>query len=286
MRIAAFLENIEDGAREAGKSAEVFLRELKALGLESVYMNFSRHLKPREEEIMGLLHRLGLTLEGLWDNLDFHAMTPQDAHAAYCALVDCAARNGAGHVLITPGLFYSWESGRRVSREEIAAREPEMQRMIAAVARAKAYGDAHGVAVTLEDYDGFGAPIVYPEVLRRFYQEIPGLLCSFDTGNFVPCDGDVMAEFDFYRHRLAAIHLKDRKENDDFGGTEKAPYITQSGRKYYAAPVGSGDMHIPEILKALQDQGYTGGLIAELYGSTDIARKLPQSIRWLKEQLA
>lgn len=283
MRISAFLENIEDAARERGISVSALLGQLKAAGLESVYMNHAWHLAPREGEIMALLSENGLALEGLWDNLDLHSLPDADADAACRALVDCAARNGAAHVLITPGLFYSWESGGRTTPEEIAAREPEMRRMIEAIRRAKEYGDSRGVAVTLEDYDGFGAPIVYPEVLRRFYEEIPGLLCSFDTGNFVPTDADVMGEFAYYRRKIATVHLKDRIENDDQGGTERAPYLTASGRRYYAAAVGRGDMHIPEILAQLKQQGYQGAGIIELYGSTDIYRKLFASIEWLKE---
>ena len=92
-----------------------------------------------------------------------------------------------------------------------------------------------------------------------------------------------MEEFRYYKDRIVALHLKDRVENDDQNGTEKNAFVTQSGRRYYPAVVGKGDMHIPEIIAELNRSGYTGCGIIELFSSTDMANKLIESIRWLKE---
>lgn len=283
MRISAFLENIGQASRQTGKPLPELLAQFREEGLESIYAGYSLGLKSREQQIMSMLGRTGLTLEGLWENIPFHSMTDGESEAAYTALIDCAARNGARHLLITPGFFHGEDAEGKVTREEVAAREPELQKMIAGVRRAKEYGERKGVAVTLEDYDVFFSPIVFPEVLRRFFEEIPGLQCTFDTGNFIPCDRDVLGEFAYYKDKIAAIHLKDRVENDDQGGIEKEPYITESGRRYYPAVVGSGDMHIPEIIAEMNKMGYRGAGIIELFGSADIAAKLTASIRWMKE---
>ena len=283
MRISAFMENVGQAARDTGVSLPELLGKLKQAGLESLYINYSWSLKTREEMIEKLLNHVGLPVEGLWDVIPFHTMSDEEAEHAYTELIDCAAKFGAKHLLITPGMFHSKESGEKTTREEVAAREPEIRRMIEAMRKAKAYGDSKGVAVTLEDYDGFGSPIVFPEVLRRFFEEIPGLQCSFDTGNFVSCDADVMEEFQYYRNRIAAVHLKDRVENKDPDGVEKTPFVSESGRVYYPAAVGSGDMHISEIVRELTAQRYDGAGIIELFGSEDITGKLFKSIRWMKE---
>lgn len=282
MRISAFLENIGQASRETGRPLQELLAQFREEGLESVYANYSWSLKSREQQLVPLLGKIGLALEGLWDTIPFNAMTDEEGEAAYTAMIDCAARNGAKHLLITPGVFHGRDEEGRVTREEVADREPEIQRMIAAMRRAKEYGEEKGVAVTMEDYDVFSSPIVFPEVLRRFFEEIPGLQCTFDTGNFIPCDRDVREEFAYYKDKIIAIHLKDRIENDDQGGIEKEPYITESGRKYYPAVVGCGDMHIPEIIAEMNKMGYQGPGIIELFGSTDIAAKMTASIRWMK----
>ncbi len=283
MRISAFLENIGQAAKETGTSLDLFLTQLKQEGLESVYASYSWCMKEKEGQLIPLLHHIGLALEGLWDTIPFNTMTEDEAREAYTSLVDCAARNGAEHVLITPGFFHDREDPTRVTREEVAARDGEIVTMIEAVRRAKEYGDFKHVAVTLEDYDVFSSPIVFPEVLRRFYEEIPDLKCSFDTGNFIPCDDDVMEEFAYYKDKIVTLHLKDRVENDDQNGVEKTPYLTQSGRIYYPAVVGKGEMHIPEIIAEMRELGYQGAGIIELFGSTDMAAKLIQSIRWMRE---
>lgn len=286
MRISAFFENIGQAAKETGISLPELLTKLKQAGLESVYVSYSWCMKSREQQIMPLLNHLGIMLEGLWDTVPFNAMTEEEVRNHYTAMVDCSARNGAKHLLITPAVFHGREDGTKVTREEVAEREPEIRRMIDAVRMAKAYGEEKGVAVTMEPYDGFTSPIVFPEVLRRCFEEIPGLQCSFDTGNFVPCDADEMEEFRYYKDKIVALHLKDRVEDDDQGGIETVPYITESGRKYYPAAVGSGDMPIPEIVAELNRAGYTGAGIIELFGSNDITGKLFSSIRWMKENAA
>lgn len=283
MRISAFLENIGQAARDAGIPMQNFLAQLKQEGLESVYCGYPTSLKPMGKMVIPLLKAFGLPMEGVWGTVDFLSMTDEEATAEYKAMIDCAAENGAKHVLITPGLFHAPGSGEQVTPEEIEAREADIQRMIRLMGEAKAYGESVGVTVTMEDYDGLNCPIAYPEVLRRFFEEIPGLKCSFDTGNFIPCDADVMEEFAYYKDKIVVLHLKDRVENDDQGGKEKNAFVTRSGRRYYPATVGSGDMHIPEIIVELNRSGYTGCGIIELFSSTDMANKLVESVRWLKE---
>ena len=283
MRISAFMENIGQAARDAGIPMQNFLAQLKKEGLESVYAGYAHCLKHQGRQILQLLKAFNLPLEGVWGTIDFLSMTDEEAAAEYTAMIDCAAANGAKHILITPGVFHSAESGEKVTPEEVEARDSDICRMIRLVREAKAYGESKNVTVTMENYDGFHSPIVYPEVLRRFFEEIPDLKCSFDTGNFVPCDADVLEEFSYYKERIVAIHLKDRVENDDQNGTEKNPYVTRSGRRYYPAVVGCGDMHIPEIITQMNRAGYNGCGVIELFSSDDMANKLIASVRWLKE---
>ena len=283
MRVSAFLENIGQAARDAGIPMPEFIAQLKQEGLESVYVGYSTGSMARGQQILMLLKSMGLPVEGLWETVHFETMTDEEAIQTSMAMVDFAAANGARHMLITPGVFHTAESGETVTPEEILQRDDEIQRMIRLIRKAKEYGETKGVCVTMEDYDGFHCPITYPEVLRRFFEEIPDLKCSFDTGNFVPCDADVMEEFAYYKDRIAAVHLKDRVENDDQGGKEKNAFVTRSGRSYYPAVVGSGDMHIPEIIAELNRIGYTGCGIIELFSSTDMANKLLESVRWLRE---
>ena len=281
MRIAAFYANIREAARQSGLPVGAVLRELRGLGLESVYFSLSGELKPGGAELAELLDACGLRVEGLWDTLQFHEQTDAEAEASWREMVDCAARFGAEHLLITPGAFWPYEN-QAITREEVARREDDVVRMIRRMRQAAAYGAEKGVCVTLENYDVFTSPIVYPEVLERFFDEIPEMKMSFDTGNFVPCGRDVLEEFARYRSRIVTLHLKDRTEHPEPGSRETAPYRTEAGRLYYPAAVGSGEMHIPEIVRAMNDAGYAGAGIIELFGSTDMTAKLKQSILWMK----
>ena len=179
MRISAFMENIGQAARDAGIPMQNFLAQLKQEGLESVYAGYGTCLKYRGQQILPLLKAFDLPLEGVWGTIDFLSMTDEEAMAEYTAMIDCAAENGAKHILITPGLFHSPESGEKVTPEEIEARDSDIRRMIRLIRDAKAYGESKNVAVTMENYDGFHCPIVYPEVLRRFFE---GIRCQKSSG--------------------------------------------------------------------------------------------------------
>ena len=101
MRIAAFYANIREAARQSGLPVGDVLRELRALGLESVYFSLSMELKPDEAAVCAMLDACGLRVEGLWDTLQFHALSDAEAEAAWREMVDQAARFGAEHLLIT-----------------------------------------------------------------------------------------------------------------------------------------------------------------------------------------
>lgn len=281
MRIAAFYENMEQIARDLNDSIENVLKRYKQEGLDSVYMNYNSLVNYGVDKCLDLLNELGLCVEGLWHNIPLGSLSDEDVEVAYKSMIDLAKKAGCEHILITPEMIK--EDGEKVTREDIANRASEVDKMIANMRKAIAYGESQGVTVTMEDYDWINSPILYPEVLRRFFDEIPELKCSFDTGNFIPDDKDVMEEFAYYKNRVATLHLKDRILDNNQNGAEKNPYITFSGKKYYAAAVGSGDMHISEIISEMKAIGYEGAGIIELFMSTDTANQLSKSIKWMKE---
>ena len=63
MRIAAFYANIREAARQSGLPVGDVLRELRALGLESVYFSLSMELKPDEAAVCAMLDACGLRVE-------------------------------------------------------------------------------------------------------------------------------------------------------------------------------------------------------------------------------
>lgn len=273
MYTAAFLENILTGAEAEGISVREALQRMKDAGLQKLYFSpQGMEHAGGEEKLLDVLKELGLGVEGLhcWFDLPHH---PEDE--GYKKLIDLAVRAGAGNVLIVPGM---------IPKDEGARRAELLENMRAALVKAVAYGHEKGVDVSMEDFDGLAAPFCTADGLDWFMQNVHGLKCSFDTGNFVMYHEDETAAFERFRDKICTMHLKDR-------GTSKLhekdwPCVCADGVTYYPTPVGTGFIRIAEIIDRLKERGYDGGLIVEIYGCEGeyMLESIAQSIRWVNSR--
>lgn len=251
MRIAAFYENIKEGTEYLGISMKEACMDLKEAGMELLYISGSSFQEDRDEVIQ-LLKETELKIEGLHQWVDF-AHNPESEE--YKQTLKDAKMLGAANVLFVPGF---------IRDEEESQREYLIMNMIKGMSHAVAYGEKIGMPVSMEDFDGMSAPYNCISGLKRFMDEIPGLKCSFDTGNFIMYHENEMDAFACFNDRLCTIHLKDRKATPYYAGN--IPNICADGSRSYSCPIGDGNIHIEELIARLQGQNYEGNLIVEMYG--------------------
>ena len=115
----------------------------------------------------------------------------------------------------------------------------------------------------MEDFDGLEAPYCTIAGLNDFLTDVPGLACSFDTGNFIMYQENELEAFQLFRDKICTVHLKDRRKEAKYPD-DKAK-ICADGSLSYAAETGRGYIHIKEILDLLKEQNYHGNVIVELY---------------------
>lgn len=272
MYIAAFFENIAEGAKAKGIPLREALEQVRDAGMEKIYIG-TGSIESMGEPLFQLLEEMQLPVEGLhgWCNCK-----EQPDDGKYKDFVDYAVRCGAPNILIVPGMITPEEEDRR---EEI------LQNMKVAMTKAVAYGKEKGIIVSMENFDGMTAPYNSVQGLNWFMQEVDGLQCSFDTGNFVVYHEDELQALEVFLDKICTLHVKDRsktrlQEND-------RAFTCADGVELFSAPVGSGFMQIKEIINRLKETGYDGGLIAELYGcdAENMLDRILQSVRWLKENI-
>lgn len=263
MKIAAFYENIMDGADAEKIPVLDAVRALKESGLESLYIH-GWTVQNRREEVETVLLETGLAVEGLYTILSL-GEDPNDSEPE--ELIREANRLGAGNVMIVPG----------TCSEHIA-------NMKDGLLRAVRTGEEVGVRVTLEDFDGVDAPFSSVSGLLDFLNSVPGLGCSFDTGNFMHGE-DPLSALPLFRDRICNIHLKDRSHEPNEG--DGIGRRCADGSKVFAVPVGTGYLPIQRILRQLQEWAFTGTIIVELYGyeAQKMLEGLQSSICWTREQL-
>lgn len=273
MKIACFYDNVLQGARAAGISPEQALRELTACGLELVYVG-GWHLETNAlHTLKERMSACNLGLEGMFAICDF---TSDPANQTYRKLIEVTRELGGTNVLLIPGMI-------PVSQEH--DRQRLLDNMVSSLKQAVAYGKEQGVAVSMEDFDGMDAPYCTITGLRYFMDAVPGLQCSFDTGNFVMYNEDELEAFEHFRDRLCTIHLKDRARTSQFA--DDAFKLCADGQKAYTPIVGSGYIRMTEILQKLKQQNYPGNVVVELFDHSPehMLDSLKQSIQWVKTQI-
>ncbi len=272
MEIAAFYENIAQGAESLHIPVEEALKSLKEKGMTRVYL-CDRTFYEVKDDLMPVLKGLGIAIEGFFSFGDYgHAPDSE----SYKELIHLAKDCGAGNVLIVPGM---------IGEDEKDQAEILVKNMIHAMANAAAYGKSQGVCVSMEDFDGLAAPFCSVKGLKAFMDAIPELYCSFDTGNFIMYHEDVTDAFELFKDRLCTIHMKDRSDTPLYPGDRAK--VCADGVKKYPSPVGYGNIAIKEILSRLKEIGYPGNVIVEMMDcdGEHVLEGIEKSVLWLKEQI-
>ena len=271
MKISAFYENIETGAVNEGIPIEKALAQLKDDGMEQVCICCDT-LKKDITMMQDMLRKAGVGVEGLYGYFSF---AEDPLNIWYKDIIDLAVKMNADNILIVPGLI------ERNSKSVLQLKK----NMWTGLKNAVLYGEEQGVTVSIEDYDDLKAPYCNISGISEFLQNVPGLRLSFDTGNFVMEHEDEVKAFELLRDHICTVHLKDRGRAEKLPGRKNLPMtVCADGDRICTVPAGDGFIHIKEILSKLRENGFDGGLVAEMYGypEQNMYQGIRRSVRWIR----
>ena len=124
-------------------------------------------------------------------------------------------------------------------------------------------GHKEGLDILLEDYDRYDSPCCSIARLDSIYRLAPKMGHVFDTGNYFFVGEDEMEALDRFQKRIHHIHMKDRLR----------------ARNGKVPPVGTGDIHIREVVQRMKASGYQGWYTAEFFGCEDMYQAAATSIQ-------
>lgn len=273
-RLSVFYEHIADAVQQSGLPLEEVCARVKGFGFDAVEMDAQRLLK-EWDIIMPALKKAGIGVNCIYNFFDF-GLT-EDSLAADCAeaqnIVDLCVRADCGKILAVGGFLKGGEIVRRSP-----AYEARRIRMAKALEQLVALAAEKNITVVMEDFDSLTAPFSTAEELLWFMENVKGMRCGFDMGNFQYCEQDAAAVLPDFLPYISAVHCKDRGWTDN--GSE--PKRTVAERKMYSVAVGDGDLDIAGMVKTVLDTGYTGALAAEHFGSADQLRDMERSAKFLR----
>jgi inosose dehydratase len=232
----AGVTSVKDLYYLANGSTEAALADIAVAGYTGVELfdgNLAQYAG-REDELRGLLGRLGLTLVGVYSGANYiYADILEDELSKIAGAAQQAARLGAEHLVVGGG-------GVRARGPE----EADYARLGAGLEKVIAIGRETGLTPSYHPH--LGTIGQAPEQIAKIFQHTSIGFCP-DTAHLQAGGGDPAALIRTYADRIALVHLKDMRG----GGF---------------MPLGAGDMDMDGILAALCEIGYDGWIGVELDG--------------------
>jgi sugar phosphate isomerase/epimerase len=183
-------------------------------------------------------------------------------------MVDMAVVLDCPVVMLLPGPAESEADKPRV-RERVAQGLREVM----------PYADQAGVAVTLEDFPNPLTPYCSIADLQWMFAHVPGLMLTFDNGNFMFGGDDPVVALQTLGKSVANVHIKDWEV--DPNSDRPLP----DGRTIRGGLHGQGIIDHPAVFAELVKQNYEGWLAFEYEGPMDHCEATRLGMAYLREVL-
>lgn len=265
-----FYEHIIEGAAQRQSSVPAALEAARKMGYEALECDLWRLEK--KSETKKLFDDTGFNAVSIYSAYDLPHETAQSAREKYLPHLETAAFFGAERVLCVPGFI-------AVSDSESDCMKYTAERLNEMCAAAGKYN----ITVTIEDYDDIKSPCCKTSQIKFLLDNAPGLMFTFDTGNFAYCLEEAADACEMFFPRIAHVHLKDRLRSVEQLPNGKADL---SGENMYPCPVGAGYIGIEGLVKKLSGKGYKGDHSVEHFGAADQPRTMEISIKNLNKFLS
>ncbi len=248
MKLSVFFDHVLQAREQTGKTLEELLAGVRAAGIEAVEINLSYLCE--HPEVWDALKTADLGVSCIYE---FYDMGRRDEAEKAKKHVNTAVSVGAKRILVVPGFLSDEASGQMQKAMPVQENivgffecNEEVKRMAEGLSFVAKYGKEKGVTVTVEDFDGLDSPLAGMYGIHWFLQQVPELMYTLDTGNFLFYGEKVLDAFELLKERIVHVHCKDRQPETN-------------------ASVQTGTGYIPfgEILDRLQVQKYDGFLAIE-----------------------
>ncbi len=268
LKLSTFYIHVMEGAEQSGISIDEAIERVKAMGYTAFDIGYRQNWIPvPTEEVIEKIHAHGMKIANFFVNADFAHEFDREW---FEGCIDCIAKSDTNLLQLTPGLF-----GKDDNREEA------LEKMVAAQKEVVAMGKEKGVIVTAEDFDHIDSPINTIRGMENFFDKIPDLGFTFDTGNFFLMEENCLDAFELFKDKLHHVHLKDRAlvpfdENE----LDKETY---TGKKMYASPAGYGVVDMKKCIELIKSTGYDGYLAVEHFCAKNQLDYLEKSAEFVKK---
>jgi len=231
MKLSVFFDHILQAQEQTGKSLEELLTGVRSAGIEAVEINLSYLCGHPDVQKLLATNKLGISCI-----YEFYDMGHFDETEKAKKHVNTAVSVGAKRILVVPG-FLSGIASLQMQKAmpvkenivDFFESNDEIKRMAEGLSFAAKYGAEKGVIVTVEDFDGLDSPLAGMYGIHWFLQQVPELMYTLDTGNFLFYKENVMDAFELLKDRIVHVHCKDRQPETNASVQTGTGYIPFAG---------------------------------------------------------
>lgn len=269
MKISVFYEHILEAAQQSSKSVLEICQLVGSYGITGVEIENTR-LTEAGSAAWNILKQANLEISCIYGFFDFsHNSNIQDG----LQMVELAKNVNSHKIMVIPGFVKGIERIPFIYQRKT-------EKMISALNAISSYAKENNVMLVLEDFDDEIAPYSDARGLKNFLDQVEGLKCAFDTGNFLYSEEDSCQVLPLFLDKIGHVHCKDRtftKKEGEF------PKKTVKGREMYSCAVGSGCIKMKDIVEKIIQSGYDDYFAIEHFGSLCQLKDMEESARWLQE---
>ena len=264
MKISVFAEHLFEAADQEKITFEKALDEAAQSDINGVELDFARLEK--DDALPCTIRKHGLDIACVYVFLDF---SHSEDMSYAVKVVDTLKRHDIKRLMAIPGFVYDGDDAAICT-----------VRMYKCMNRLSEICSENGIDLCLEDFDDKTAVFSTTEGLLGFMENVTGLGCAFDTGNFIYSCENALDAFEKLKEKITHLHCKDRSYTPKTG---EEPKISLDNTALYSSPVGYGEMPIEKIVKELLKNGYSGYFAIEHFGSQNQISDMKKSAEKLKE---
>lgn len=269
MKISVFYEHIIEAAKQENMPVEKICTQVSSLGITGVEIENTRLIEDKES-VLKILKGASLSISCMYGFFDF---AHSKDYKSGIEMIDLADELKIKKVMLIPGFLKKYEFLPFFYKRKV-------DKMVSALRNICSYAKDKNIMVGLEDFDGKEAPFATSGQLLYFLDNIPDLYCVFDTGNFLYSEEESLEVLPLFLKRIGHVHCKDRTFKVKDGETPKP---TIKGRNMYSCAVGSGCIHMKELMNQIFESGYDDYFAIEHFGSLHQLKDIKSSVRWMEE---
>lgn len=277
MKISVFYDHILEAAEQYNFSEEDVLKQISECKIDGVEINYD-FLNDHFEKTISLLKKYNYSVSCIYQFYNFESsadLTKAKAH------VDLAKKVGAKKILVVPGFLNKTDTMELKAcgfdKEEVWSfmkQNKSVQNIKEALIKIVEYASSKNIKVTLEDFDSFNAPFATSAQLLYFMQNVPGVRCTFDTGNFAFSNENVEESFPLLKNYISHVNAKDR-------GVELNKPELKNNKGLASCSTGSGYIPIDKIISELKKIGYEDYIVIEHFGAKNQIEAIKKSAEFL-----